>query len=226
MWLREMLIGRRCLAFTLVVLGVLMAPSNTSRLNAQEPADGSALDPAFANLQECVAGRGHLLAVFLIDESGSLSGPNGTDPEDRRVGGLATAVDSLRVVANGPEGVQSPNVEVLLAGFSGSFTDRSGGWRSLAGPADAELAADTDAFRDFDQGANTDYEAALAGARTPLPLARPNSRPMVLHRHASSWCSSPTERSILPTIPPRPWRRAESACAVQEGSSTSCVVTA
>jgi hypothetical protein len=121
--------------------------------------DGQAID----DLVGCVKGSQRLLVLFLIDESRSLGG---TDPDDRRVDAAQGALTSLIDLASGG-GTSAPQVDVAMAAFSNEFRPVQD-WTEASEATAEELAEALDQFAEFDQGTDTDFVNALAGASDSL----------------------------------------------------------
>ena len=73
---------------TALLVGTMTAPGAVA--STGDLSDAGAR--GFADVASCAAGADHLLAAGVVDESGSLQQ---TDPDDLRVGGILTALDSL-----------------------------------------------------------------------------------------------------------------------------------
>ncbi|HSL56307.1 MAG TPA: hypothetical protein VK866_00535 [Acidimicrobiales bacterium] len=150
-------------AAPVAAVGAVAAPPATAIVPTQVP-DAGVGDPALARLASCVRDTGHLLVVFLIDESGSL---RQTDPDDQRVAAAASALANLASLAVSEAGGEPPAIEVLLAGFSASYTPISG-WEPLAPDTVDDLTARAGEFADRDAGLDTDFVLAFDGARADL----------------------------------------------------------
>lgn len=130
---------------------------------AGAPLAAAQTDPDWSSeLQSCVAERRSLLAVFLVDESGSLRdgrGGPGTDPEDQRVSGVQLGISSLANLVDRIEvSIDAPvRLDVSIIGFASIATERQR-WGSaeqaLSSTALTEMA-------DRDGGQETDYANAL-----------------------------------------------------------------
>jgi hypothetical protein len=138
-----------------VLVATAIALAAPSPIGAQE--DGAALAP----LADCVARRGHLLAMLLIDESGSL---RRTDPSARRVDATRAALSGLDELRRST-GSESVEVEVLVAGFSVGF-DVVADWTALDDASFEDLYGEVAAFSGRNAGIDTDYAAALLGAQS------------------------------------------------------------
>lgn len=154
---------RRALAW-LAAAGVaasaalVLAPSATA---ASDLSDAGAA--AFADVASCAATSDHLLAAIVVDASGSL---RQTDPDDKRVQAIATALDSLaslRAESNG-----SLDVQASLATFGAQYEELVG-WGSVDGSQLAALEGSATAdLPSRDRENLTDYRAALRGAQSSL----------------------------------------------------------
>ncbi len=120
--------------------------------------------PAVERLASCVRDNHRLLALFLIDESGSL---RQTDPSQERVKGLKVAFEELEQVRTTPIDGIRPRVDVYLAGFSVGF-DTLAGWASLQDGVLPRLERQAEAYAARNDGLDTDYEAAFLGAHEVL----------------------------------------------------------
>lgn len=144
----------------MLLLG-LSAPSGVSA--QQVAADGSL--PGLNALGACVQQNRQLAAVFLIDESASLKK---TDPEKQRVVAAKTALQTLAGLgAQDLGGGTKPRVDVTIAAFGENFTTVDP-WRQLSYSNLAQAKTAVDQFTNRDGAFDTDYYAALAGARKEL----------------------------------------------------------
>lgn len=140
--------------------GLVLAPPATA---ASDLSDAGA--SAFADVASCAANADHLLAAIVVDASGSL---RQTDPDDERVGAIATALDSLASLHAGSNG--SLDVQASLATFGAQYEELVG-WGTVDG---SQLAAlESSATNDLpgrDKENLTDYRAALSGAQSSLDV--------------------------------------------------------
>lgn len=154
-----------------LVLGAALGPAPAGAATGApavvvptQAAGSGAGDPALAELAACVREEGHLLVVMLIDESGSL---RDTDPEDQRVAAANSALRNLESLASSDALGEPPVVEVLLAGFSASYTPLTA-WEPL-GPGSIDVLTDVAGlFADRDAGLDTDFTLAFDGAVADL----------------------------------------------------------
>ncbi len=153
--------GRVALALGLIAVALTVAPSPAG-------AEGD-LGP----LERCVADKGSLSALFLMDTSASLKR---TDPGDERVGAVQTAIRSLGSLVGSTRSSDDPfHLYVDFLEF-GSTTRRAfpdlPRWSPV--PADTtpleQLAA---TFGDRDSAEDTDYVAALEPWHDRADPARP-----------------------------------------------------
>jgi hypothetical protein len=155
---------RRVVPALLAALLVLLGPSPATAqpATAQPPAAGDA--DALGTVASCLRERGHLLVLALIDESGSLQN---ADAENRRVAGLRAALRSFAQFGRGPDSTDSPRIDVLLAAFGTGFGE-VGGWTSLNGDTLPELESRAAEFAQRNQAVDTDFAAAVDGAKGAL----------------------------------------------------------
>jgi len=78
-------------------------------------------------LDECISRQKNISAVFLIDESSSLTS---NDPKNERIPALKAAARALNSLTRGKKG-NAVEVRVAIAGFEGSFNIRQG-WTELS----------------------------------------------------------------------------------------------
>jgi hypothetical protein len=136
---------------------------------AQEAIDQKVLGP----LADCVRDRGRLIVALVMDQSGSL---RDTDPDDQRIVAAETAMAGLaRLGSTANADGKTPRIDLLLSGFDSSFQplQRDGAteeavWRSLDNDQLAGVVDSLQAFGARDTGRDTDFYAALAGARTAI----------------------------------------------------------
>lgn len=146
----EAMMRQIILAITGVLIVTGLWVGVTPAAAAQQSSDWS------SELQSCVSERQSLLALFLVDESGSL---RDTDPDDQRVTGVQLGISSLsNLVDQLEESIDAPvRLDVSVIGFASVATERQS-W----GSADAALASTAvTEMADRDQFAETDYANAL-----------------------------------------------------------------
>jgi hypothetical protein len=157
--------------FLLATFGAVGASAQVARQT------NTAADP-LAELSSCVSSGGALHALFLIDTSGSLGGPGGTDPTNQRVVAAQAALSSLAALGSaGSITPEKPVVEVKLAEFSenyGTVTE----WQPLNNQTLSGIQQSADGFADLNNGLDTDFTSAIIGARDDLAEhAKASSRP-------------------------------------------------
>jgi hypothetical protein len=117
---------------------------------------------AFSEIASCTADAKTLLVSVVVDESGSL---RSTDPEDRRVGAILTAIDSLADLRANAGGL---DVQMDLGTFAAGY-EQLVGWGPVAGAHADRLRRVTRAeLPEKDRGSLTDYRQALRGAQQQL----------------------------------------------------------
>lgn len=139
------------------------APTHPGQEPTPESGATQGGDAAISDLVGCVQGSKRLIAVFLIDESQSLQV---TDPDDQRVEAAQAALDGLRSLTEGT-GEQQAAVDVRFAAFANTFRP-VGEWTPLTPDNTAILDRTIDSFTSRNQGIDTDFLNALAGARSAL----------------------------------------------------------
>ncbi len=149
-----MLRGIRVAAIILALL-TLVATGAAGQETASPANEGG-----LAQLASC----GHLLVLGLIDESGSLQE---TDPDNKRVGGLRTALTTLATSGSRAGETNGITIEVLLAAFASDYTAPSE-WTLLNSDTLPALQQRADNFAARNQGIDTDFVAALQGAQDTL----------------------------------------------------------
>jgi hypothetical protein len=143
-----------------------LSVSAEGALSAPEPGPA----PAASTLARCVQTTNRLSVLVLMDESGSLGGKGGTDPQNQRVEGLRAALAGLAHLASGPAGGQAPAVDVLLLGFYGKVSpppDKAR-WLAVTENSLASLDARAGEYANQNYGRDTDYGTALLAARQLL----------------------------------------------------------
>lgn len=143
----------------LVLLGPVAAPTAA----APGPAPVAAGDEAFSDIAGCISTSDNVLVSLVVDESLSL---RDSDPDDLRVQGITTAIDSLQALSQTLGG--SARLHVNLSTFARDF-DTLVGWRRLDAASAAELRETAQSrLPERDTGDATDYRQALQGARREL----------------------------------------------------------
>ncbi|WP_127126725.1 VWA domain-containing protein [Georgenia sp. SYP-B2076] len=144
------------LAATLMVLLPRPAQAQTGELSEVG-------ERTFAQVAGCAASSENLLVSMVVDESSSL---RSTDPQNRRVDAITTAVDSLAGLQASSAGRVS--VEANLATFGAQYTELVP-WGAVAGAhADRLLRSAAEDLPARSHAAYTDYRAALRGAQHSL----------------------------------------------------------
>ena len=137
-----------------VALALVVAPTPAR-------ADDAAVAAFIDSFVSCTQTEGSAAVLLLVDQSASLRGENGSDPEKVRKPAGAAFVEQLANLA----ATDGNTVAVQTAGFSNDFV--AGQWYDLDTQKDQALAAQQ-AVSDRDDGAGTDYWNALEGARGQL----------------------------------------------------------
>ena len=120
--------------------------------------------PGVAPLADCLRSGRPLLTLFLIDTSGSLQE---TDPTNQRVAGVKTALEGLASLQATTIGKLAAQIEVQLDGFSVGLNPAPQ-WTTLTNSTLASVDSQADTFASQNTGQDTDYYAALSGARQAL----------------------------------------------------------
>jgi von Willebrand factor type A domain len=120
--------------------------------------------PALEQMSRCVREKKNLLALLVIDESGSLKK---TDPENQRVTAAKTAIESLAGLAEHEIDGVKPTVVVAVGGFSVDY-ESIAPWTPLNYGAIDALNVSIDSLAKKNRGIDTDYAAALIGARKSI----------------------------------------------------------
>jgi hypothetical protein len=141
-------VKRTIVAQFIGLLGLLFVAPATSAV--PPPADG------FAQIAGCISGAENVLVSIVVDESLSL---RTTDPNNNRVQGITSAIDSLEQLAESTG--ETVNIETSLSTFARSF-DEVVGWKKLT-PGTARQLSNTasTALPKRDSGDATDYRQAL-----------------------------------------------------------------
>jgi hypothetical protein len=149
------LLGSLALA-SAVLVPIASAPAATA---APVRAD----DRAFSDIAGCISSADTVLVSVVVDESASLET---TDPDDLRVRGIGTAVDSLEQLAE--QVGESTEVHVSLSTFARSF-DTLVDWHRLDADTGQQLrSAAEEELPGRNTGDATDYRQALLGAQGQL----------------------------------------------------------
>ena len=138
-------------------------PARAQRAN-QSPTPAAGQLPGVAPLADCLRSGRPLLTLFLIDTSGSLQQ---TDPTNQRVAGVKTALEGLASLQATTIGKQAAQIEVQLDGFSVGLNPAPQ-WTTLTDATLASVDSQADTFASQNTGQDTDYYAALSGARQAL----------------------------------------------------------
>lgn len=118
-------------------------------------------EQSFSDIASCAASSETLLVSIVVDESGSLTE---TDPDNRRVTAIETALDSLEQLGDTPD----LTVEATLAVFGEDFSELVG-WGAVEGDQLESLrTATTDQLPDRNRARYTDYRLALTQAQSSL----------------------------------------------------------
>ncbi|WP_170297346.1 vWA domain-containing protein, partial [Georgenia thermotolerans] len=150
--------ARRAAGLVLAAALLLLAPP----ARAQADALSDVGQRTFAQVAGCAAGADHLLVAIVVDESSSL---RATDPGNRRVEAIATAVSSLAAL---PRAGGRLDVEANLATFGSAYTELVP-WGGVEGAhADALVGAARAELPRRDRADETDYRVALRGAQQSL----------------------------------------------------------
>jgi hypothetical protein len=160
-----LLVGGSGLAAT----GASAAPPSaapTSSTAADPTASGSSTDGALTSLgtdavndiRRCLSTKSTLNVYYLTDDSGSLGGPNGTDPQDLRSQILANSLSQLATLGD--------DVHVnWAAGFFSTNFQAATGWQALTSQGPADL---THLIQARAPHGATNWPAAIAGAQSSL----------------------------------------------------------
>lgn len=153
---------------------VVLAFSTMSLVALSAPAQAASSE-AVQQLAACLAAegaQGDLLVV--LDTSGSLKE---TDPNGDRVTAASYLIKRLEryVEASGAK------LDVALAGFSSGFRVTKK-WTALNATSSSSLVRGVEAFRERDDGFETDYWAAASGARQYL-----TAKSKLPGRHCQAW---------------------------------------
>ncbi|MDR1265888.1 MAG: hypothetical protein LBK42_10100 [Propionibacteriaceae bacterium] len=156
--------SRRLLAQLIVVawLATMFASLSPVRTAAAAPETVGAADD-WAN---CVAASKQGALLILMDESASLKR---TDPENRRVGAVASLIGGLVGLGSGDDF----RLQIQVAGFASSFEavpldKKNSIWRDLGPDTEADVRAAVSGFVTKNNYEETDYYNALNGARAQI----------------------------------------------------------
>jgi hypothetical protein len=175
-WFRILGTALAAIALGTSLIGPAAALTPVTSPFAATPA--SAADPAnargFAQLGSCVASADRLEALYVIDMSGSNAQ---TDPQGARFEGLESSVAALGDLAGKSAG--RLQVDAAVAAFGNGYIQPAevADWRTIASPNARVVGRDLRAAAEQKWQAlaveeqSTNYEAALAGARSSV-LAR------------------------------------------------------
>jgi hypothetical protein len=152
---------------TALPLGVVFAVSLASL--SLVPAKAAQDTGVIERLKTCLAASPHrLLAGILVDESQSL---RASDPKGARVAGAEEVVRQLSELASAKLGGKThPKVEVLVAGFHGTFHPVSNGWEPLTAASEPSLIEAVRGFAARDEGLDTDFWYGLEGMKSSFAV--------------------------------------------------------
>lgn len=158
------IVGTRLALAVLITFGVVgsIAPNGAVAQppRAAQTPESSGGSP-FAPVADCIKERKRLAVLMVVDQSGSL---DDTDPDDVRVVGLEAALAGLTELSHGDEPTE---VVARVAGFDVGYQGVSD-WQSLDYETVGDLREQAQVFAQRDNGFDTDYIAALAGAQQEL----------------------------------------------------------
>ncbi len=127
-------------------------------------AGADATDDTMSGLATCLHDQHALSVVFLIDTSGSLQS---TDPGNDRVAAARLTLANLASLATIRDGGKTPDIEVLVAGFSSRF-EVVVPWTALRPASLTAFDAPLLSFATRNDGLDTDFPTALVGAQREL----------------------------------------------------------
>jgi len=136
------------------IVAVLLA-GMASLASASKPATASLTK----KLDECISRQKNISAVFLIDESSSLTS---NDPKNERIPALKAAARALNSLTRGKKD-SAVEVRVAIAGFEGSFNVRQG-WTELSDSTLDEVLTVLDKEEKRETVKLTRYHVALKGS--------------------------------------------------------------
>lgn len=120
----------------------------------------------------CLVGQKHGDLLLLLDESGSLAPPNGSDPQAARVPAAERLLDKLAEWT----GNAQIDLDIAIAGFGHRYDTRHD-WVPLNSKSLPALKTTIDGTRDRTQGIDTNYGIALSEALRTLTEHRPDPNP-------------------------------------------------
>lgn len=143
-------------ALVLTATWLMVGPARVAKADAAQVAD------VVNSFAECAANGGSAEVILLIDQSSSLRGEDGSDPEKLRQKAARDFVNQLAAYS-----AQSKiPVSVMASGFDGDY--RPGTWLPLTPEGLPAALESVDATASQDSGEETDYWNALEGARKDL----------------------------------------------------------
>ncbi|MCD9625260.1 vWA domain-containing protein [Rhabdothermincola salaria] len=164
----------------LALLAMVVTLLATAALTGTAPAQAQqqpAVPPALATLRSCLEqsnGTARLLALVVVDESGSL---RDTDPDDQRVPGVRALLSGLAGLTSQQPGGNDLEVLVRVVTFAEGYqplvpesADAEPAWNVLDETTFDQLSGQAGELADRDGGAFTDYLSALSGARRDLAI--------------------------------------------------------
>ncbi len=163
-------------ALAVALCAVASLVIGTRSAAAADPAAGTALQQVGA----CIAAGGKGDVLFVIDTSGSLKK---TDPSGVRVDAAQYLVDELAIFAD----QSGATIDVATAGFDTGYHPGLEWTTVNLGSADT-IKTGLEEFRNRNTGKDTDYWAALDGARKALS-ARAAAEPTTTHCPVWFWFS-------------------------------------
>ena len=147
---------------------------NTSPVSGQQQ---SAVPPALVTLRSCLEqsqGTARLLALVVVDESGSLQD---TDPHDQRVPGARALLSGLAGLTSQQPGGNDLEVLVRLVTFAEGYqplvpedSEADPIWNVLNETSFDQLSSQAGELAGRDRGDFTDYLSAFNGARRDLAI--------------------------------------------------------
>lgn len=159
--MRRLVAGAGLTVATLVGLLVPSAAASSTPVPSAQASVSDSGSSALADLSSCAAQADTLLAVIVVDQSGSL---RQTDPEALRVGAIETAIESLASLDDQDDIV----VEASLATFGTAYEELVA-WGPVTGAhGDKLLGSVRNELPYRNQDNLTDYRAALRGAQDSL----------------------------------------------------------
>lgn len=161
------------LAIVLATLAMVVPIAGSSPAQAQQ----SEVPPALVTLRSCLEqsqGTARLLALVVVDESGSLQD---TDPDDQRVPGVRALLSGLAGLTSQQPGGNDLEVLVRMVTFAEGYqslvpepVDADPSWNVLNETTFDQLSTQAGELADRDHGDFTDYLSALNGARRDLAI--------------------------------------------------------